>query len=118
MVVTTVAMGTGAATPAPSAVAAGLTAQQVVDGFAAAGLRAPKPRDNSKNCAQLGCAQMITTDAITVVSFPDETSAARYAAAAADSTHRQGRVVLSYTGARTPAADRPKYEKELAKLGG
>jgi hypothetical protein len=114
--VTQTLVASGGATGAPVTPVRMLTAQQVVDAFTSAGLKAPKPRDNSKNCASLGCTQMITTDALTVVSFPDGASASRYAQAAPDTTHQLGLVVLSYTAARTPAADRPKYEKELEKL--
>jgi hypothetical protein len=89
----------------------------VVDAFAAAGLPVPKPRDNTKqNCASLGCDQLVTTDAITVVVFTNDAAAAKYANAAAGNAHRNGLVVLSYAAARTPAADRPRYEAELAKL--
>jgi hypothetical protein len=99
---------------------AGPTAQRVVDAFSSAGLPVPKVRDNSKNCAGLGigCSQMITTDAITVVVFPDSASATKYATTAGVEAHQQGLVVLSYLAARTPAADRPKYEAELGKLAG
>lgn len=105
--------------PAPTSTASStptVTAQQVVDAFAAQGLAVPHPRDNSKNCSTQGCAQLVTTDAITVVTFTDETAASKYVAAAARDAFRHKLVVLSYTAARTPAADRPKYEAVLTKL--
>jgi hypothetical protein len=97
----------------------GPTAQEVVDAFIEAGLRAPKPRDNSRNCTGdggLGCLQLITTDAISVYSWPTEASAQNYLAAAGDDLHGKGLIVLSYAAARTPKADRPKYEAVLNKL--
>jgi hypothetical protein len=107
---------TGASiTQAPSA---GPTAQRVVDAFKAAGLRVPNPRDNSGHCESLGCTQMITTDAVTVLSYADPAKAKDYAVKAGTEAHQAGSVVLSYLAARTPAADRPKYEAELSKLGG
>lgn len=101
---------------AAPAAAAAVSAQQVVDAFAAAGLPAPSPRDNSKNCPTLGCREMVTTDAVTVLTFDDTAAAAKYTANG--ETHQRGMVVLSYTAARTPAEDRPRYEQELAKLVG
>lgn len=108
---------TAAVTSTTSASSApAVTAQQVVDEFAAKGLPVPKPRDNSKNCSTQGCSQLITTDAITVATFPDEAAATKYADAAARDGFRRKLVVLSYTAARTPAADRPKYEAVLTAL--
>lgn len=114
----TTSSATAASTSSSSAAPAAVTAQQVVDAFGAAGLSVPKPRDNSKNCSTLGCEQQITTDAITVLSFKDETAAVKYAETGKDNAHRNGLVVLSYAAARTPEADRPKYQAELAKLLG
>lgn len=108
---------TTAAPPTSSAPAA-VTAQQVVDAFAAKGLAVPKPRDNSKNCSTQGCSQLVTTDAITVATFPDEAAATKYAdaMASAGGAFRHKLVVLSYAAANTPAADRPKYEAALTAL--
>ncbi len=93
------------------------TAQQVVDAFASAGLPVPNPRDNSKNCATLGCVALVTTDAISVYTWPDEQSAQHMVdVALGGGAYRRGLVVLSYTAARTPEADRPRYEAELGKL--
>lgn len=109
-------------TPGPEAPATpqtpSLTARQVIDAFAAAGLPVPEPRDNSKNCASLGCTEMVTTDAVTVLTFTDDATATKYASTFAEDAHRQAGVVLSYAAARTPEADRPLYEAELAKLAG
>jgi hypothetical protein len=68
---------------------AGLNAQRVVDAFIATGLPVPKPRDNSKNCASRRCHQMLTTDAITVMSD-------HLALVYRDNTHQRGLIVLSY----------------------
>ncbi|MEV4539205.1 hypothetical protein AB0J82_36080 [Asanoa sp. NPDC049518] len=110
-------------TPGPSPAAATVqilpradgapSAQDVVDAFAAAGLPVPSPRDNSGNCAELGCSELVTTDAISVYVFPDEQSAERLAG---PDTHRAGVVVLSYAAARTPESDRPAYESTLTSL--
>ncbi|SDZ60043.1 hypothetical protein SAMN05421684_6976 [Asanoa ishikariensis] len=91
------------------------SARDVVDAFAAAGLPVPSPRDNSSNCASGGlrCSELVTTDAISVYVFPDETSAEEFAG---PDTHRVGVVVLSYAAARTPEEDRPAYESTLTSL--
>lgn len=102
-----------------STTSSGPTAQQVVDAFASAGLPVPNPRDNSKNCTGadgLGCTQLITTDAISVYTWPDEASAQHLADAYGDGAHREGLVVLSYAGAPTPEQDRPHYEAVLTDL--
>jgi hypothetical protein len=90
----------------------------VVDAFQAAGLSVPHARDNSANCAQLGCVQQVTTDAITVLTFKDAAGAAKVASGYGADAHQQGTVVLEYAAAKTPAADRPKFEAALAKLVG
>lgn len=97
---------------------AGPTAEKVVDAFQLAGLKVPHARDNSANCAALGCTQQVTTDAITVLVFPDAASATKVAAGYGADAHQQGTVVLEYAAAKTPADDRPKYEAALAKLVG
>lgn len=90
-----------------------VTADEVIDAFRAACLPVPNPRDNSHNCDTLGCRQLITTDAITVVSFDDEEAAARYADVAGEDKYRRGLVVLSYAAARTARVDRSQYERLL-----
>ncbi|SNT50481.1 hypothetical protein SAMN05421812_107320 [Asanoa hainanensis] len=91
------------------------SAQDVVDAFAAAGLPVPAPRDNTAACASdvVRCSELVTTDAISVYVFPDETTAAEFATA---DTHRAGVVVLSYATAHTPESDRPAYESTLTSL--
>jgi hypothetical protein len=110
-----------AVTSAPPVVssqaAVGPTAQQVVDAFDRAGLPVPNPRDNSGNCKTSGCVQLVTTDAVSVYTWPTEAAAQHQVDVAAGEAHRRGLVVLSYAAARTPAEDRPRYEAELAKLG-
>jgi len=95
----------------------GPTAQQVVDDFAAAGLAVPKARDNTaRNCGSLGCTQLVTTDALSVVQFSDSAAQQRYAASFGDEAHAEGPIVLSYAAARTPAGKRAAYEKRLREF--
>lgn len=111
-------MSSTTAPPTTTGSTPAVTAQQVVDAFAAKGLAVPSPRDNSKNCSTQGCSQLVTTDAITVASFADEAAATKYAAAmtGAGGAFQRKLIVLSYAAANTPAADRPKYEAELTAL--
>ncbi|MEV7328578.1 hypothetical protein [Micromonospora sp. NPDC093244] len=96
-------------------------ATQVITAFRAAGLKVPHPRDRSVDCGPdglgLGCSEIVATDAVTVYVFPDETSASDIAATWGGQSYRRGAVVLNYLEARTPAADRPRYEKVLNNLG-
>jgi uncharacterized protein YceK len=116
--VDTLLSSTTAAPPTSASTASAVTAQQVVDEFAAKGLPVPNARNNSKNCTTQGCSQLVTTDAITVATFPDEAAATKYADAmtGAGGAFRHKLVVLSYAAANTPAADRPKYEAALTAL--
>ncbi|MER7332389.1 MULTISPECIES: hypothetical protein [unclassified Micromonospora] len=95
-------------------------ARQVVDAFKAAGLKVPNPRDRSVDCGPdglgLGCSELIATDAVTVYVFPDESSASDIAETWSGQSFRRGAVVLNYLEARTPAADRARYEKVLTGL--
>ncbi|MFF4879025.1 hypothetical protein [Micromonospora sp. NPDC000668] len=95
-------------------------AKQVVDAFVAAGLKATHPKDRSVDCGPdglgLGCSELIATDAVTVYVFPDEISASDIAATWSGQSYQRGAVVLNYLEAKTPAADRPRYEKVLANL--
>ncbi|WCN82898.1 hypothetical protein [Micromonospora sp. LH3U1] len=95
-------------------------AQQVVNAFKAAGLKVPHPKDRSVDCGPdglgLGCSELIATDAVTVYVFPDETSASDIAETWGGQSYRRGAVVLNYLGAKTSAADRPRYEKVLNGL--
>ncbi|SDD59046.1 hypothetical protein [Actinokineospora iranica] len=95
------------------------TARHVVDRFIAAGLPAANPRDNTKqNCDSLRCLQLITTDAISVYSWPDETAAQHQVDVSSGNAYRQGTIVLSYGAARTPQANRPRYEAVLKDVVG
>nr|WP_161556598.1 hypothetical protein [Micromonospora acroterricola] len=95
-------------------------AKQVVDAFKAAGLKVPHPKDRSIDCGPdglgLGCSELIATDAVTVYVFPDETSAGDIAQTWGGQSYQRGAVVLNYLEAKTPAAERPRYEKVLANL--
>ena len=95
-------------------------ARQVVDAFQAAGLKAAHPKDRSVDCGPdglgLGCSEIVATDAVTVYVFPDETSAGDIAETWGGQSYRRGAVVLNYLDAKTPAADRPRYEKVLDGL--
>ncbi|MFF5052520.1 hypothetical protein ACFY1S_04955 [Micromonospora sp. NPDC000663] len=95
-------------------------AMQVITAFRAAGLKVPHPKDRSVDCGPdglgLGCSEIVSTDAVTVYVFPDETSASDIAATWGGQSYRRGAVVLNYLEARTPAADRPRYEKVLNNL--
>lgn len=96
-------------------------ATQVVTAFKAAGLKVPHPKDRSVDCGPdglgLGCSEVVATDAVTVYVFPDETSASDIAETWGGQSYRRGAVVLNYLAAKTPAADRPRYEKVLDSLG-
>lgn len=96
-------------------------ATQVVTAFRAAGLKVPHPKDQSVDCGPdglgLGCSEIVATDAVTVYVFPDETSASDIAETWGGQSYRRGAVVLNYLAAKTPAADRPRYEKVLDGLG-
>ncbi|MET8091530.1 hypothetical protein [Micromonospora sp. NPDC005220] len=95
-------------------------AKQVVEAFRAAGLKVPHPKDRSVDCGPdglgLGCSELIATDAVTVYVFPDETSASDIAETWGSQSYQRGAVVLNYLEAKTPAADRPRYEKVLDGL--
>ncbi|WFE49707.1 MULTISPECIES: hypothetical protein [unclassified Micromonospora] len=96
-------------------------AAQVVTAFKAAGLKVPYTKDRSVDCGPdglgLGCSEVVATGAVTVYVFPDETSAGDIAETWGGQSYRRGAVVLNYLEARTPAADRLRYEKVLNGLG-
>ncbi|WP_124777712.1 hypothetical protein [Micromonospora inaquosa] len=96
-------------------------ATQVIIAFKAAGLKVSHPKDRSVDCGPdglgLGCSELIATDAVTVYVFPDETSASDIAETWGGQSYRRGAVVLNYLEAKTPAADRSRYEKVLNGLG-
>ncbi|MER7014545.1 hypothetical protein ABT324_24235 [Saccharopolyspora sp. NPDC000359] len=106
------ACGSGSASEAP-------TAQQVVEQFQRDGLMVPNPRDNtSGNCERFGCTQMITTDAVTIMVFPDEAAATKIADRFGENAFRHGAVVLQYAAARTPEDQQAKFEGSLAAMPG
>ncbi|PZF81951.1 hypothetical protein, partial [Micromonospora deserti] len=104
----------------PARPAGAPAARDVVEAFRAAGLRVPNPRDRSVDCGPdglgLGCSELIATDAVTVYVFPDESSAGDVAETWSGGSFRRGAVVLSYLEAKTPAAERTRYEKVLTAL--
>ncbi|WP_167493158.1 hypothetical protein [Micromonospora ureilytica] len=95
-------------------------AKQIVEAFRAAGLKVPHPKDRSVDCGPdglgLGCSELMATDAVTVYVFPDETSASDIAETWGGQSYQRGAVVLNYLEAKTPAADRARYEKVLNGL--
>lgn len=109
------------ATPKPSPPASTpvkLTAEQVVAAFAAAKLPVRNPRDNSRNCESLGCAELTTTDDISVYTWDDPAAQKRFVTSFGPTrAFSLGNVVLSYAAARTPAAARPKYQQVLKGMG-
>jgi hypothetical protein len=110
---------TGEPTAASASAAAGATAGQVIAAFQAAGLPVPDQRDNSRNCDDLGCVQLITTEAISVYQWPDSAGAKRQADVLGDDGYRVGGIVLSYAAARTPEENRRAYERAAeAAVGG
>ncbi|MCZ7376539.1 hypothetical protein [Micromonospora sp. WMMC250] len=96
------AAGGGDQEPASKPRAAG--AQQVVDAIGAK-WPLPNPRDTTSGCkakegdSAKGCESRVTTDAVTVVAFADEGTAARWATelGKAGDTRQAGRYVLSWT---------------------
>ncbi|WP_190815010.1 hypothetical protein [Saccharopolyspora pogona] len=92
------------------------TAQQVVEQFERDALAVPNPRDNTaQNCAQLGCVQLVTTDAVSVLSSADESAASTFASKLGGSAHQAGTIVLRYDAAKTPADQRAAFEASLKK---
>lgn len=96
------------------------TGREVVAAFRAAGLKAANARDRSIDCGPdglgLGCSEIVTTDQVTVYVFPDESSADDLAERWSGAAYRSGTVVLNYLEAKTPPAERPRYEKVLDTL--
>lgn len=102
----------------PSGAPDSLTAQAVADALRERGLPVSNDRDNSGNCASLGCAQMITTDDVTVISWPNADSAKHYAEVFGDSVYPSGTLMLSYAAQRTPAAAQKQYKSALKEIQG
>lgn len=83
------------------AASTGPSAEKVVDAFSAAGLPVRNPRDNSNsNCQDLRCAQLITTDDVSVYQFADRAAADRMTegmrAFDADGAYQNGLIVLKF----------------------
>ncbi len=53
-------------------------------------------------CESMSCAQLITTDAVSVYSFTDLDAAKRMADGFGEGAHQEQGIVLQYLGARTP----------------
>jgi hypothetical protein len=65
--------------PVAPAVPGAVTAEDVFAAVEAAGLDVLSPRDGSDACAELGCTERTVTDQFTVIVWPDEAEAARWA---------------------------------------
>jgi hypothetical protein len=90
---------------------AGVKAGDVVAAFAKAGLPARSPRDNtSVSCAGTlpGCVELVTTDDVSVYRFASQDAANKWAAF--PDKDRVGKLVVSYSAARTPEKLRPRYK--------
>ena len=84
----------------------------VVADLKAAGLPAANARDTTSGCRKdLGCLQRVTTDDVTLLTFSDASDRDAYLAAFGEDAEVIGDVVLSYAAARTPMADRDRYEE-------
>jgi hypothetical protein len=82
--------------------------------LASLGIR--NPRDNSANCASLGCTELTTTDDISVYVWDDPAAQAHFAKVFGAGAHSSRNVVLSYAAARTPEKMQARYEKALSSL--
>ncbi|MER7456047.1 hypothetical protein [Micromonospora sp. NPDC126480] len=106
--------------PLPSRSKGAPAAREVVAAFKAAGLKVTNAKDRSVDCGPdglgLGCSELIATDGVTVYVFPDEVAAQEIAETWSGQSFQRGAVVLNYLDAKTPAAQRPKYEKALTEL--
>jgi hypothetical protein len=94
------------------------SAQDVVQGFADAGLSVPSPRDNSQNCDSLGCAEFVTTESVTVMRFDDPAAADRLTETYGHDAYRKGEFVLSFAAQRTPEDQRHRFTSELNRMVG
>lgn len=84
-----------------------------------AGIRSRGGSDDGKPWAgspatDLGCKQLITTEALSVVQFDDPVAAQRYVDAFDGNAHLNGPIVLQYAAAQTPTEQWPAYEARLA----
>ncbi|MBM0275331.1 hypothetical protein [Micromonospora tarensis] len=97
-------------------------AQRVVDAISEK-WPLPNPTDTTSGCAAKegdsakGCASRITTDAVTVVAFDDEATAARWTKelSKAGDTRQAGRVVLSWTS-RDQHLTGPETRKDMVLI--
>jgi len=93
------------------------TADEVLAAFQAAWLPVRNPRDNSKNCEELGCLQLMTTDDVSIYTWGDSVPMELFAHELGKDAFVLGNVLLQYAGARTPEKMRPKYEAALTAMG-
>lgn len=104
----------------PTRPAGSPSAKQVIDAFQAAGLKVTHVRERSDECGPDGlgvwCAELISTDAVTVYVFADAPAATDQADQWGAEAYRNGPVVLNFVGTGTPAADRKRYGAVLDKL--
>ncbi|MER6596462.1 hypothetical protein ABT214_32350 [Micromonospora purpureochromogenes] len=96
-------------------------ARKVVDAFKAAGLKVTNLRNRTIDCgpngAGIGCAELLTTDAVKVYVFPTEANATNQMDVWGADAFRKGAVVLSYLDTKTGVAERQRYNDVLTKLG-
>lgn len=119
---TVIATTTAAASSAPP-IAAGPTAEQVVDAFESAGLPATGRANRTivSGCPDLGCLQMIAVDQVSVYQFKDQVRAEKYATTMSSSMliYRNGLLVLRFKRDGPNPIDRtliPQYQAALDKL--
>jgi hypothetical protein len=107
--------------PMAPAVPGAVTAEDVFADVEAAGLEVLSPRDGSDACAELGCTERTVTDQFTVIVWPDEAAAARWAELATiDVTLRPPvtTVQLNDGGFDPEGPERAQYEAAIAGAGG
>ncbi|SBT53444.1 hypothetical protein GA0070611_6126 [Micromonospora auratinigra] len=96
------------------------SARKVVDAFKAAGLKVTNVRDRSADCGPdglgVGCAELITTTAVSVYVFADPAGAGDQADQWSTEAYRNGAVVLNFVGTGTSVAERKRYDEVLDKL--
>jgi hypothetical protein len=86
-----------------------LTADDLVAGIAKAGLAVPNPRNvTQRDCPQIGCAQKVETDTVSVMKFPTPGKAELYAGTIHDRLLVED-VVMTFAPS-VPASQRQAYE--------
>jgi hypothetical protein len=106
--------------PLAPAVPGAVTAEDVFAAVEAAGLDVLSPRDGSDACAELGCTERTVTDQFTVIVWPDEAEAARWAEVATlDVTLLPPvtTVQLNDGGFDPEGPERAQYEAAIASAG-